>query len=58
VLLCSGFSQNEQAQTAIREGALGLLPKPYTMTELLAWVDKIERRGSKPRSRSKKPKKR
>jgi signal transduction histidine kinase/CheY-like chemotaxis protein/transcriptional regulator with GAF, ATPase, and Fis domain len=56
VLLCSGYSQNEQAQTAIKEGAVGLLPKPYTMTELLAWVDKIDRRGTKPRTRRKKSK--
>ncbi len=47
VLLCSGYSQNEQAQTAIREGAVGLLPKPYTMSELLAWVDKISRREAR-----------
>jgi DNA-binding response OmpR family regulator len=35
---------------------VGLLPKPYTMTELLAWVDKIDRRGTKPRTRRKKSK--
>ena len=44
VLLCSGFSHNEQAQRAIKEGAVGLLTKPFTMTELLAWMDRIMRR--------------
>jgi signal transduction histidine kinase/ActR/RegA family two-component response regulator len=50
VLLCSGYSHSEQAQQAIKEGALGLLPKPFTMTELIAWVEKLLRRD--PRSPS------
>jgi len=40
VLICSGYSNDQQAQEAIREGALGLLPKPFDMRELLAWVEK------------------
>ena len=55
VLLCSGYSHNEQAQLAIREGAVGLLPKPYTMTELLAWVDKVKKRGAEPSKKSPRP---
>ena len=41
VLLCSGYSPSDQARQAIKEGAVGLLPKPYTMSELLAWVDRL-----------------
>ncbi len=55
VLLCSGYSHNEQAQSAIREGAVGLLPKPYTMTELLAWVDKVKRRAAEPSKTAARP---
>jgi CheY-like chemotaxis protein len=40
VLLCSGSTQHRQAQQAIAEGALGLLPKPFGMSELAGWVDK------------------
>jgi signal transduction histidine kinase/GAF domain-containing protein/ActR/RegA family two-component response regulator len=46
VVLCSGYSHNEQAQRAVKEGALGLLTKPFTMTELLAWVERVLRRSS------------
>jgi len=35
VLLCTGFSDNDKTQKALKEGALGLLPKPFTMSELL-----------------------
>ncbi len=41
VLLCSGFADNDQTQKAIREGALGLLPKPFAMTELLGRIERI-----------------
>ncbi len=41
VVLCSGYSHNDPAQQAIKEGALGLLTKPYSMTELLAWVERV-----------------
>jgi signal transduction histidine kinase len=40
VLICSGYSNSQQAQEAIKEGALGLLPKPFDMRELIAWVEK------------------
>ncbi|HEU4402028.1 MAG TPA: GAF domain-containing protein [Candidatus Polarisedimenticolia bacterium] len=49
VLLCSGYTPHEQARQAIREGALGLLPKPYTMTELIAWVERLAPRSAKAR---------
>ncbi len=38
VLICSGYADNDQAQQAMREGALGLFPKPFTTTELMARV--------------------
>jgi signal transduction histidine kinase/GAF domain-containing protein/ActR/RegA family two-component response regulator len=41
VLLCSGYSHNEQAQQAMREGAIGLLSKPFGTAELLAWTEKV-----------------
>ncbi len=45
VLLCSGYADNEKAQRALKEGALGLLPKPFTMTELLSRIDRILAKG-------------
>jgi DNA-binding NtrC family response regulator len=44
VVLCSGYSEGDNAQQAVREGALGLLSKPFTVTELLAWVDRAQGR--------------
>jgi signal transduction histidine kinase/GAF domain-containing protein len=44
ILLCSGLSHNQQAQDAVRQGAIGLLPKPFGMNELLGWVDRALRR--------------
>ncbi len=41
VLLCSGYADNDKAQRALKEGALGLLSKPFTMTELLGRIDKL-----------------
>jgi DNA-binding response OmpR family regulator len=38
VLICSGNADHQQTQQALREGALGLFPKPFTTTELLARV--------------------
>ena len=38
VLICSGNADNSQAQQAVREGALGLFPKPFTTSELLSRV--------------------
>jgi signal transduction histidine kinase len=40
VLLCSGLAQTQQAQEALRHGALGLLPKPFGMAELIGWVER------------------
>jgi signal transduction histidine kinase len=40
VLLCSGSTHHRQAQQAIEEGALGLLPKPFGMSELAGWIEK------------------
>lgn len=40
VLLYSGYDRNEQSMQAIREGALGLLAKPFGKSELLQWVRK------------------
>ncbi len=48
VLVCSGYSESDQAQRAIREGALGFLPKPFTMSELLARVEKVLRADASP----------
>jgi len=44
ILLCSGLSHNQQGQEAVRQGALGLLPKPFGMNELFGWVDKALKR--------------
>jgi two-component system cell cycle sensor histidine kinase/response regulator CckA len=38
VLLYSGFGDSDKAQLAIREGAVGILAKPFGMNELLSWV--------------------
>ncbi|HYV17901.1 MAG TPA: GAF domain-containing protein [Verrucomicrobiae bacterium] len=44
ILLCSGLSHNQQALDAVRDGAIGLLPKPFGMNELLGWVDRALRK--------------
>ena len=41
ILLCTGYADNDKAQRALKEGAVGLLPKPFTMTELLSRIDRI-----------------
>jgi DNA-binding NarL/FixJ family response regulator len=41
ILLYSGYDRNEQSLQAIREGALGLLAKPFGKSELLQWVRKV-----------------
>jgi CheY-like chemotaxis protein len=41
ILLCTGYADNDKAQRALKEGAVGLLPKPFTMTELLTRIDRI-----------------
>jgi len=40
VLLCSGSTSHRQAQQAMEEGAIGLLPKPFGMSELAGWIEK------------------
>jgi signal transduction histidine kinase/ActR/RegA family two-component response regulator len=44
VLLCSGYADSQQAQQALKLGALGFLPKPFSTVELLARVRKALRR--------------
>ena len=38
VLFSSGFQNDERLETALREGALGVLQKPYTMEKMLRMV--------------------
>jgi signal transduction histidine kinase len=40
ILLCTGAGSDQPVQEAIREGAVGLLRKPFDMRELFAWVQK------------------
>ena len=40
VLLYSGHGESEKARQAIKEGALGMLSKPFGMSELLDRVEK------------------
>jgi signal transduction histidine kinase/ActR/RegA family two-component response regulator len=40
VLLCSGFADNDKAQRAIKEGALALLQKPFSVSELLGRIER------------------
>jgi CheY-like chemotaxis protein len=40
VLLCSGNAQHALALQALKEGAVGVLPKPFGMSELAGWVEK------------------
>jgi signal transduction histidine kinase/CheY-like chemotaxis protein/GAF domain-containing protein len=40
VLLCSGHASSQQVHQAVLEGAIGLLPKPFGMTELVGWVER------------------
>ena len=37
----SGFAENDKTQKAIKEGALGLLQKPFTTSELLSRIDRV-----------------
>jgi len=41
VLLCTGFADHEKTQKALKEGAVGLLQKPFTMTELLGKIARV-----------------
>jgi signal transduction histidine kinase len=40
ILLCSGQTHSQQAHQAVLEGAIGLLPKPFGIAELLGWVER------------------
>ncbi|WP_321990911.1 response regulator [Marispirochaeta aestuarii] len=40
VLFSSGFQNDERLETALQEGALGFLQKPYTMDRMLRMVRK------------------
>jgi signal transduction histidine kinase/ActR/RegA family two-component response regulator len=49
VLLCTGSTHHHQAQQALAEGAVGLLPKPFGMGELVGWVEKaLEKKEGAP----------
>ncbi|MGE0041851.1 MAG: ATP-binding protein [Vicinamibacterales bacterium] len=41
VLVCSGFGDNAEAQGLISLGARGLLPKPYTLSELASALARL-----------------
>ena len=41
VLLCTGFADHEKTQKALKEGAVGLLQKPFTMTEILGKIARV-----------------
>ena len=43
VLLCSGYGENEEAQSLISAGAAGLLSKPYRVAELAEHVPRLRR---------------
>jgi PAS domain S-box-containing protein len=43
VLLCSGYGDNEEAQRLIQDGAIGLLPKPFTIDQLAASLRAMRR---------------
>jgi signal transduction histidine kinase len=41
VLLCSGYADSDKAQKVLKEGALGLLQKPFTIMELVGWIERV-----------------
>jgi len=43
VLLCSGYGENEEAQSLISMGAIGLLSKPYRIGELAELLSRFRR---------------
>jgi DNA-binding NtrC family response regulator len=43
ILLCSGYGENEEAQSLISRGAAGLLSKPYRIGELADHVARFRR---------------
>jgi DNA-binding response OmpR family regulator len=49
VLICSGYGDNEEAQTLISLGASGLLAKPFKIAELGAQLKAL---GARPVARS------
>ncbi|MBP8274784.1 MAG: PAS domain S-box protein, partial [Acidobacteria bacterium] len=44
VLICSGYGDNEEAQSMISLGATGLLGKPFRMSDLAAHLSRLEGR--------------
>ena len=44
VLICSGYGDNEEAQRLITLGARGLLPKPFTLSDLSTRLATLTRR--------------
>lgn len=45
VLICSGYGDNEEAQSLIALGAKGLLPKPFRLSELAVHLAALSARG-------------
>ncbi|MBP8273853.1 MAG: response regulator, partial [Acidobacteria bacterium] len=43
VLICSGYGDNEEAQSMISLGAQGLLGKPFRMSDLAAHLSRLGR---------------
>ena len=41
VLLCSGYADSDKAQKVLKEGALGLLQKPFSISELVSWIERV-----------------
>jgi CheY-like chemotaxis protein len=45
VIICSGYGENEEVQTALSLGAVGMLTKPYRIIELSDALQKLKRKA-------------